>query len=136
MTVQVDSDTLIASWTYYFIESVSVSFNLSLHYSEPSKLINQTAGITDIQSYNFSLEGVGSCDYFKLCIGASNIVGCGDDLCKEGSLPYIPPVNMITYSLSIATANTNFTLTVTVMVRQVVFTIVCFVTNVKYSYSF
>ena len=66
-----------------------------------------------------------SCDYFKLCIGASNIVGQGDDSCIEGSLPYILPVNLITKSLSRATANENFTLTVTVMVSmvgQVVFT--------------
>ena len=113
-----------------------MSFNLSLHYSEPSKLINQTAGATDIQSYIFILEGVRSCDYFKLCVGASNIVGQGDDSCIEGSLPYIPPVNMITYLLSRATANRNFTLTVTIMVRQGVVTKVIFLTNLKYSYSF
>ena len=99
-----------------------MSFNLSLHYSEPSKLINQTAGVTDIQLYTFSLKGAKSCDYFKLCIGAINIVGQGDNSCKEGSLPYIPSVNMISNSLSRATANTNFTLTVIVMVRQVVST--------------
>ena len=121
-----DSDLLLVSWTYHIIESVSVSINLSLHYSEPSKLINQTAGSTNIQSYNFILKGVRSCDYFKLCVGASNVVGQGDDLCIEGSLPYIPPVNMITYSLSRATANRNFTLSVTVTVRQVVFTKVFF----------
>ena len=128
-----DSDSRLVSWTYHIIESVSVSFNLSLHYSEPSKLINQTADVTDIQSYNFSLEGVRSCDSFKLCIEASNIVGQGDDSCIEGSLPYIPPVDMITKSLSRATANTNFTLTVTAMVSmvgQVVFT------TLMYSYSF
>ena len=100
MAVQLENDSLLASWTYHIIESVSVSFNLSLHYSEPSKLINQTVGATDIQSYNFSLEGVRSCDYFKLCVGASNVVGQGDGSYKEGSLPYIPPVDMITYSLS------------------------------------
>ena len=116
-----DSDSLVASWTYHIIKSVIVSFNLSLHYSEPSKLINQTAGVTDMQSHNFNLEGVKSCDYFKLCVGASNIVGQGDNSCKEGSLPFIPSANMIT-TLSRATDNTNFTLTVTVMVRQVVFT--------------
>ena len=101
-----------------------MSFNLSLYYSEPSKLINETAGVTNIQSYNFSLEGVRSCDYFELCVGASNIVGQGDDSCVEGSLLYIPPIDMITYSLSRATANGNSTLTVTVMVSvvgQVVF---------------
>ena len=136
MTVQIDIDSLIASWTYHIIESVSVSFNLSLHYSEPSKLINQTAGATDIQSYIFILEGVRSCDYFKLCVGASNIVGQGDDSCVEGSLPIIPSVDMITYSLSRATANRNFTLTVTIMVRQGVVTKVIFLTNLKYSYSF
>ena len=123
MTVQLENDSLLASWTYRIIETVSVSVNLSLHYSEPSKLINQTAGATNIQSYNFSLEGVRSCDNFKLCVGASNVVGHGDDSCIEGSLPYIPPVDMITYSLPRATtAITNFTLTVTVMVRQIEFT--------------
>ena len=126
MTVQLDNDSLLASWTYHIIETVSVSVNLSLHCSEPSKLISQTVGATDIQSFNFSLEGVRSCDYFKLCVGASNIVGQGDDSCIEGSLPYIPPVNMITYSLSRATANRNFTLSVTVTVREVVFTKVFF----------
>ena len=116
-----DSDSLLVSWTYHIIESVSMSFNLSLHYSEPSKLNNQTAGVSDIKSYNFILEGVRSCDCFKLCVGASNIVGQGDDSCVEGSLPYIPSVDMITNSLSRATANTNFIITVTVMVRQVEF---------------
>ena len=128
-----DSDSLLVSWIYHIIESVSVSFNLSLHYSEPSKLINQTADVTDIQSYNFNLKGVRSCDSFKLYVEASNIVGQGDDSCIEGSLPYIPPVDMITKSLSRATANTNFTLTVTAMVSmvgQVVFT------TLMYSYSF
>ena len=119
LTVQVDSDSLLASWTYDIIETVSVSFNLSLHYSEPSILVNQTVGAADIKSYNFNLEGVRSCDHFELCVGASNIVGQGNDSCIEGSLPYIPLVDMITYSLSRSTANTNFTLTVTVMVRQV-----------------
>ena len=117
MTLQVDSDSLLASWTYNIIETVSVSFNLSLHYSEPSILVNQIAGAADIKSYNFNLEGVRSCEHFELCVGASNIVGQGDDSCVEGSLPYIPPIDMITYSLSRAEANTNFTLTVTVMVR-------------------
>ena len=73
------------------------------------------------------------CDSFKLCVEASNTVGQGDDSCIEGSLPYIPPVDMITKSLSRATANTNFTLTVTAMVSmvgQVVFT------TLMYSYSF
>ena len=120
MTVQVGSDSLLASWIYHVIETVSVSFNLSLHYSEPSKLINQTAGVTDIQSYNFSLKGVRSCDSFKLCIEASNIVGQGDDSCIEESLPYIPPVNVVTKTLSRAKANVNFTLTVTAMVSMVV----------------
>ena len=126
MTVQVDSDLLLSSWTYNIIETVSVSFNLSLHYSEPNKLINQTAGVSDIKFYNFILEGVRSCDYFELCVGASNIIGQGDDSCVEGSLPFIPSVDMITYSLSRDTGNTNFTLTVTVMVRQVVFAKVFF----------
>ena len=117
-----DSDSLLASWTYNIIETVSVSFNLSLQFSEPSILVNQIAGAADIKSYNFSLEGVRSCDHFELCVGASNIVGQGDDSCVEGSLPYIPPIDMISYSLSRAKANTNFTLTVTVMVRQVGFT--------------
>ena len=121
-----NSDSLLASWTYDIIETVSVSFKLSLHYLEPSKLVNQTVGAADIKSFNFSLEGVRSCDYFKLCVGSSNIVGLGDDSCTEGSLPYIPTVDMITYSLSRATANTNYTLSVTVMVRQVEFTKVVF----------
>ena len=99
MTLQVDSDSLLASWTYDIIETVSVSFKLSLHYSEPSKLVNQIAGTADIKSYNFGLEGVRSCDYFELCVGVSNIVGQGDDSCVERSLPIIPPVDMITYSL-------------------------------------
>ena len=126
-----DSDSLLASWTYDIIETVCSSFNLSLHYSEPSKLVNQTVGAADIKSYNFSLEGVRSCDYFKLCVGASNVIGQGDDSCIEGSLIYIPPVDMITYSLSRATANTNFTVTVTVMVRQVEFT-KSIMTSLKY----
>ena len=119
MSIQVYGNKTTASWSYQRFETVSVLFHLSLNFFEPSQLQNQTTEVTDMQSHTFTLEGVRSCDYFKLCVGASNIVGQGDDSCIEGSLPYIPPVDMITKSLSRVTANTNFTLTVTIIVRQV-----------------
>ena len=130
LSVQVDDNSLQTSWIYRSIETVSVTFNLSLMFFGQSELKNQTAEETDIQSYNFSFKGVRSCDYFELRISGSNIVGQGEDSRTNGSLPYIPPVDMITKSLS--RANRNFTLTVTVMVRQVVFTEVFFVTSLKY----
>ena len=130
LSVQVDGNSLQTSWIYRSIETVNVTFNLSLMFFGQSELKNQTAEETDIQSYNFSFKGVRSCDYFELRISGSNIVGQGEDSRTKGTLPYIPPVDMITKSLS--RANKNFTLTVTVMVRQVVFTEVFFVTSLKY----
>ena len=82
------------------IETVSVSFHLSLTFNEPSELQNLTTEVTDMQSYTFSLSGMRSCDNFIFCIIGRNMAGQGNMSCIDGSLPYLPLADMITYSLS------------------------------------
>ena len=101
------------------IETVSVSLHLSLIFFEPSELQNRTTEVTDMQSYTFTLDGVRSCDYFIFCIRGRNMAGQGNKSCINGSLPYIPPVDEIDYSLS--RTKQNFTLTVTVSVRLIMY---------------
>ena len=109
---------IAASWSYQIIETVSVSLHLSLIFFEPSELQNRTTEVTDMQSYTFTLvDGVRSCDYFIFCIRGRNMAGQGNKSCINGSLPYIPPVDKIDYSLS--KTKQNFTLTVTVSVRLI-----------------
>ena len=59
-----------------------------------------TEYVTDTDSYNFTLEGVRSCDPFTMCITATNIVGQSLPSCANKTLPYIPStINDIEYSL-------------------------------------
>ena len=103
------------------IATVSMSFHLSLTFSEPSELETQTTEVTDLQSHTFTFDGVRSCDDFIFCIRGSNMAGQGSYSCINGSLPYIPQADMIKYSL-IRTFKT-FSLKVTVLVRQMKFSI-------------
>ena len=96
------------------IETVSMLFNLSLTFLEPSELQDRTTEVTDMQSYTFTLDGVRSCDYFIFCISGRNMAEQGNNSCVNGSLPYLPLADMIKYSLT-KTIKT-FSLNVTVLV--------------------
>ena len=115
LTIQVYGNITTVSWSYQRIETVSVSFHLSLSFFEPSELQNQTTEVLDMQSYNFTLDGVRSCDYFIFCIRGRNMAGQGNNSCINGSFPYIPQADMIKYSLN--RTSETFSLNVTVLVR-------------------
>ncbi len=66
--------SLITSWDYRIIPTVSVNFTITLTFLSPSLLKDITEYVTDTDSYNFTLEGVRSCDFFTMCITATNIV--------------------------------------------------------------
>ncbi len=89
----------MTSWDYRIIPTVSVNFTITLTFLSPSQLKGITEYVTDTNSYNFTLEGVRSCDPFTMCITATNIVGQSPSSCVNKTLPYIPSTNDIEYSL-------------------------------------
>ncbi len=89
----------MTSWDYRIIPTVSVNFTITLTFLSPSQLKDITEYVTDTDSYNFTLEGVRSCDPFTMCITATNIVGQSPLSCVNKTLPYIPSTNDIEYSL-------------------------------------
>ncbi len=89
----------MTSWDYRIIPTVSVHFTITLTFLSPSQLKDITEYVTDADSYNFTLEGVRSCDPFTMCITATNIVGQSQPSCVNKILPYIPSTNDIEYSL-------------------------------------
>ena len=115
LSIQVYGNATTVSWSYLRIETVSVSFHLTLTFFEPSELHNMTTKLTNIQTHTFTLAGVRSCDDFIFCISARNMAGHGNNSCINGSLPYIPQADMIKNSLS--RTSETFSLNVTVMVR-------------------
>ncbi len=80
--------SLMASWDYRIIPTVSVHFTITLTFLTLSQLKDITEYVTDTDSYNFTLEGVRSCDPFTMCITA--IVGQSPPSCVIKTLPYIP----------------------------------------------
>ena len=115
MSIQVYGSTTTVSWSYQRIETVNVSFHLSLTFFEPSKLRTLTTEVTDLQSHTFTLDGVRSCDNFIFCIRGRNMAGQGNNSCIYESFPYVPPADMIKYSLT--STSESFSLNVTVSVR-------------------
>ncbi len=98
-SVFIEDNFLMTSWDYRIIPTVSVNFTITLTFLSPSQLKNITEYVTDTDSYNFTLEGVRSCDPFTMCITATNIVGESPLSCENKTLPYIPSTNDIEYSL-------------------------------------
>ncbi len=114
LSFQLIANEVEVSWAYRIIQSVTFSFNLSLTFSQPSVLKEITKDVKDINNATFTLLGNRSCDPYRLCIAGRNIVGQGEDSCTVGSLPYIPSLDRIQYSLS--GHNGNFALTVMIRV--------------------
>ncbi len=97
--ILLNGHSLMTSWDYRIIPTVSVDFTITLTFLSPSQLKDSTEYVTDTDSYNFTLEGVRSCDPFTMCITATNIVGQSPPSCVNKTLPYIPSTNNIEYSL-------------------------------------
>ncbi len=109
----------MTSWDYRVIPTVSVNFTITLTFLSPSQLKDITEYVIDTHSYNFTLEGVRSCDPFTMCITATNIVGQSPPSCVNKTLPYIPSTNDIVYSLS--RVDDSYSLNLTLQVSVVVF---------------
>ncbi len=99
LSILLKSSSLMTSWDYIIIPTVSVDFTITLTFLSPSQLKDITEYVTDTDSYNFTLEGVRSCDPFTMCITATNIVGQSPPSCVNKTLPYIPSTNDIEYTL-------------------------------------
>ena len=115
VSIQVYGNITTVSWSYQRIDTVNVSFNLSLTFFEPSKLQTLTTEVIDLQSHTFTLDGVRSCDNFVFCISGRNMAGQGHNSCRNGSFPYILQADMVKYSLT--RTSEAFSLNVTVSVR-------------------
>ncbi len=97
--ILLNDHSLMTSWDYRIIPTISVNFTITLTFLSPSQLKDITEYVSDTDSYNFTLEGVRSCDPFTMCITATNIVGQSPPSCVNKTLPYIPSTNDIEYSL-------------------------------------
>ena len=97
------------------IPTVDVTMYWSLSFFRRSQLSNMTTTLLNTNTYNYTLQGVRSCDPFRLCIRAENVVGSSSWSCVINILLYLPQREDIEYSL--VQVNEVFSLNVTVMVR-------------------
>ncbi len=111
----------MTSWDYRIIPTVSFHFTITLIFLCPSKLKDITVYVTDTDSYNFTLEGVRSCDPFTMCITAANIVGQSPPSCVNKTLPYIPSTNDIEYSLFRVGDSYSLNLTIQVLLYVILY---------------
>ena len=112
-----EGNSLRSSWDYVRIPTVDVTLYWSLSFFRPSQLSNIITTLLNINTYNNTLQGVRSCDPFRLCIRAENEVGNSSWSCINNMLPYLPQREDIEYSL--VQVNEVFSLNVTVVVRQI-----------------
>ena len=118
ISLSIEGNSLRTSWDYVRIPTVDVTLYWSLSFFRPSHLSNMTATLFYTNTYNYTLQGVRSCDPFRLCIRAENDVGNSSWSCNKNALPYLPQSEDIEYFL--VHVNITFSLNVTVMVRQVI----------------
>ncbi len=118
-SVFIEDNFLMTSWDYRIIPTVSVNFTITLTFLSPSQLKDITVYVTDTDSYNFTLEGVRSCDPFTMCITATNIVGESPLSCKNKTLPYIPSTNDIEYSIFRVGDSYSLNLTIQVFIYNI-----------------
>ncbi len=116
LSIFIEDNFLMTSWDYRIIPTVSVNFTITLTFLSPSQLKDITEYVTDTDSYNFTLEGVRSCDPFTMCITATNIVGQSPPSCESRALPYIPPTNDIEYLLFRVGDSYSLNLTIQVVI--------------------
>ena len=98
------------------IPTVDVTLYWSLSFFIPSQLSNMTTTLFNTNTYNYTLQGVRSCEPFRLCIRAENDVGNSSCSCNNYTLPYLPQREDIEYSL--VPVNEALSLNVTLLVRQ------------------
>ena len=115
LSLSLEDNYLRSSWNYVRIPTVDVTLYWSLSFFRPSQLSNMTTTLLNTNTYNYTLQGVRSCDPFKLCIRAENEVGNSSCSWINNTLPYLPQREDIEYYLD--QVNEAFSLNVTVMVR-------------------
>ena len=115
-SLSLEGNSFRSSWGYVRIPTVDVTLYWSLSFFRPSQLSNMTTTLLNTNTYNYTLQGVRSCDPFRLCLRAENEVGNSSWSCNNSALPYLPQREDIEYSL--VQVNEAFSLNVTVMVRQ------------------
>ena len=116
-SLSLEGDSLRSSWDYVRIPTVKVTLYWSLSFFRPSQLSNITTTLINTSTYNYTLQGVRSCDPFSVCVRAENVVGNSSLFCINNTLPYLPLREDIDYSL--VQVNDTFSLNVIVMVRCV-----------------
>ena len=116
-SLSLEDNSLRSSWDHVKIPTVDVTFHWSLSFFRPSQLSNMTTALLSTSSYNYTLQGVRSCDPFSLSIRAENVVGNSSWSFINNILPYLPQRQDIEYSL--VQVNEAFSLNVTVVVRQI-----------------
>ena len=97
------------------IPTVDVTLYWSLSFFRPSQLSNMTTILLNTNTYNYTLQVARSCDPFRLCIRAENVVGNSSWSCNDSGLPYLPQSEDIEHFL--VRVNEAFSLNVTVLVR-------------------
>ena len=118
ISLSLKGNFLRSSWDYVRIPTVDVTLYWSLLLFRPSQLSNMTTTLLNSNTYNYTLQGVRSCDPFRLCIRAENDVGNSSWSCNKSALPFLPLSKDIDYFL--VQVNETFSLNVTVMVRYVI----------------
>ena len=116
ISLSLEGNSLRSSWNYVRIPTVDVILYWSVSFFRPSQLSNMTTTLLNTNTYNYSLQGVRSCDPFRLCIRAENDVGNSSWFCNNNTLPYLPQSEDIEHFL--VQVNKTFSLNVTVMVRR------------------
>ena len=116
ISLSLEGNSLRTSWDYVRIPTVDVTLYWSLSFFRPSQLSNITTTLLNTNTYNYTLQGVRSCDPFRLCIITKNVVGNSSCSWINNILPYLPQHKDIEHSLF--QVNKTFSLNVTVMVRQ------------------
>ena len=115
ISLSLEVNSLRSSWDYVRIPTVDVTLYWSLSFFGPSQLSNMTTTFLNTNTFNYTLQGVRSCDPFKLCIRAENVVGNSSWSCFSDTLPYLPQSEDIEHFL--VQVNEAFSLNVTVLVR-------------------
>ena len=116
VNASLDGKYFYTSWDYARIPTVDVTLYWSLSFFEPSQLSNMTTTLLNTNTHNYTLQGVRSCDHFRLCIRAENVVGNSSWSCFNDTLPYLPRTENVEYS--IVSHNESIHLNVRIMVRQ------------------
>ena len=113
-SLSLEDNSLRSSWDYVRIPTVDVTLYWSLSFFRPSHLSNMTTTLLNTNTYNYTLQGNRSCDPFRLCVRAENVVGNSFGSCNESALPYHCQSENIEFFLVQVTE--TFSLDVTVMV--------------------